>query len=190
MLSDVPVLIAEQRQVESWKYDIQRNHQYTCRLCGVFSYICVFSEDNHCIANINLNSLMQFFPNTHISSSYSNHVLSHCATLDVVDMEYRAYKMLSRRAARLLNVCFVNGENTPVKGMLSGINPWNSEINLLRPEKHDDVIKWKHFCCCWPFVRGIHRLLPAQRPVTRSFGVFFDLRLNKRLSKQWWDWRF
>ena len=25
---------------------------------------------------------------------------------------------------------------------------------------------------------------PAQRPVTRSFGVFFDLRLNKRLSKQ------
>ena len=25
--------------------------------------------------------------------------------------------------------------------------------------------------------------LPAQRPVTRSFDVFFDLRLNKRLSK-------
>ena len=30
---------------------------------------------------------------------------------------------------------------------------------------------------------------PAQRPVMRSFDVFFDLRLNKRLSKQsrgWW----
>ena len=26
----------------------------------------------------------------------------------------------------------------------------------------------------------------AQRPVTRRFDVFFDLRLNKRLSKQWW----
>ena len=25
---------------------------------------------------------------------------------------------------------------------------------------------------------------PAQKPVTRSFDVFFDLRLNKRLSKQ------
>ena len=25
---------------------------------------------------------------------------------------------------------------------------------------------------------------PAQRPVTRSFDVFFDLRLNQRLSKQ------
>ena len=30
----------------------------------------------------------------------------------------------------------------------------------------------------------------AQRPVTRSFGVFFDLRLNKRLSKQSWGWWF
>ena len=29
---------------------------------------------------------------------------------------------------------------------------------------------------------------PAQRPVTRSCGVFFDLRLNKRLSKQSGDW--
>ena len=29
---------------------------------------------------------------------------------------------------------------------------------------------------------------PAQRPVTRSFDVFFDLRLNKLLSKQWWGW--
>ena len=37
---------------------------------------------------------------------------------------------------------------------------------------HDDVIKWKHW------------------PVTRSFDVFFDLRLNKRLSKQSWDWWF
>ena len=32
--------------------------------------------------------------------------------------------------------------------------------------------------------------LPAQRPVTRSFDVFFDLRLNKRLSIQSWDWWF
>ena len=30
------------------------------------------------------------------------------------------------------------------------------------------------------------RWIPAQRPVTRNFHVFFDLRLNKRLSKQSW----
>ena len=29
---------------------------------------------------------------------------------------------------------------------------------------------------------------PAQRPVTRSFDVFFDLRQNKRLSKQLGCW--
>ena len=32
--------------------------------------------------------------------------------------------------------------------------------------------------------------LPAQRPVTRSFDIFFDLPLNKRLSKQSWGWWF
>ena len=52
---------------------------------------------------------------------------------------------------------------------------WNSS--------HDDVIKWRHFPRYWPFVRGIHR-----SPV--MFDVFFDLRLNKRLSKQWWGWWF
>ena len=31
---------------------------------------------------------------------------------------------------------------------------------------------------------------PTQRPVTRSFDVFYDLRLNKRLSKQSWGWWF
>ena len=31
---------------------------------------------------------------------------------------------------------------------------------------------------------------PSQRPVMRSFDVFFDLRLNTRLSKQSWGWWF
>ena len=35
-----------------------------------------------------------------------------------------------------------------------------------------------------------HRWIPTQRPVMRSFGVFFDLRLNERLSKQSWGWWF
>ena len=50
-----------------------------------------------------------------------------------------------------------------------------------------DVIKWKHFPRYWPFARGIHRWpvdSPSQRPATRCFEVFFDLRPNKRFSKQ------
>ena len=31
---------------------------------------------------------------------------------------------------------------------------------------------------------------PSQRPVTRNFDGFFDIRLNKRLSKQSWCWWF
>ena len=49
---------------------------------------------------------------------------------------------------------------------------------------YDEIIQWKRFPRYWPFVRGI-----PQRPVTQSFDVFFDLRLNKRLSKpsrRWW----
>ena len=49
---------------------------------------------------------------------------------------------------------------------------------------HDDVIKWKHFLCYWLFTGEF----PAQRPVTRSFDIFFDLCPNRRLSKQSWRW--
>ena len=53
---------------------------------------------------------------------------------------------------------------------------------------HDGVIKWKHFPRYWSFVCVGNSLVtgefPSQRPVTRSFNIFFDLTLNKRLSKQ------
>ena len=55
---------------------------------------------------------------------------------------------------------------------------------------HDDVIKWKHFPRCWPLVRGIPGEFPTKRPVTRSFDVYFNVRPNKRLSKQSWGWWF
>ena len=57
---------------------------------------------------------------------------------------------------------------------------------------HDDVIKWKHFPRYWPLCGEFTGPgeFPAQWPVTRSFDVFFDLRLNKRLSKQPWGWWF
>ena len=47
---------------------------------------------------------------------------------------------------------------------------------------YDDVIKWKKIrvtglCAGNSPVNGE---FPSQRPMTPSFGVFFDLRLNKR----------
>ena len=63
----------------------------------------------------------------------------------------------------------------------------NNNVTTTGAISHDDVMKWKHFPRHWPFVRGIHRssLNSPQRPVTWSFDVFFDLRLNQELSKQW-----
>ena len=59
-------------------------------------------------------------------------------------------------------------------------------------EYHDDVIKWKHFPRRWPYVRGIHRSAvnsPHKSQWRGAFYVFFDLHLDKQLSKQsqrWW----
>ena len=57
-------------------------------------------------------------------------------------------------------------------------------------DDHDDVIRWKYallaLCEGNSPVTGE---FPTQRPVTRSFDVFFELCLTKRLSKQprgWW----
>ena len=56
----------------------------------------------------------------------------------------------------------------------------------------DDVIKWKHFPRYRPFVRGIHRsrwIPRTKASYAELWCFFFDLSLNKRLSKQsrgWW----
>ena len=36
---------------------------------------------------------------------------------------------------------------------------WSWRRNPWGPYPHDDVIKWKYFPRCWPFLRGIHRSL-------------------------------
>ena len=67
-----------------------------------------------------------------------------------------------------------------VVSFISNSNPW-----------------WRHqmetFSASLAFCAGnspVTGEFPEQRPVSRSFDVFFDLRLNKRLSKQSWDWWF
>ena len=52
---------------------------------------------------------------------------------------------------------------------------------------HDDIIKWKHFPRNWPFHRS--RWFPRTKASDAELWCFFDLSLNKRLSKQslgWW----
>ena len=93
---------------------------------------------------------------------------------------------------------FIMGIPIPIiRCFLSVKRPRSSSITF-----HDGVIKWKHFSRYWPFVRGIQwkhfsRYWPFVRGIHRSavnsprnLDVFFDLRLNKRVSKQPWGWWF
>ena len=50
-----------------------------------------------------------------------------------------------------------------------------NDIEIPQLRDNDDVIKWKHFPRCGPF-------FPSQRLVTRSFDIFFDLRLKQTVE--------
>ena len=84
-----------------------------------------------------------------------------------------------KRNYKLPNVkCICKCTNVPRDGFVSPIH---------LKHIHDDVIEWKHFRATVPLCGEFagHRWIPRKkRLVSRSFDVFFDLRLNKRLS---WD---
>ena len=57
--------------------------------------------------------------------------------------------------------------------------------------------RWRHqmeafstLLALWVGKSPVTREFPSPRPVTWSFDVFFDLHLNKQLSKQSWGWWF
>ena len=76
--------------------------------------------------------------------------------------------------------CTVNNNNPASAGHVCVWDPW-----------------WRHpmqtFSALLAICAGnspVTGEFPAHRPVTQSFDIFFDLRLNKRLSKQSWGWWF
>ena len=63
--------------------------------------------------------------------------------------------------------------------------PWVATKGLWWKYNHDNVKKMETFSALLAICVGNSPVIgefPAQRPVTRSFDVFFD-RLNKRLSE-------
>ena len=113
------------------------------------------------------------FPHDHTFSNMCKNINHNCPDDKLV------YALLS---ARCLFKYFCN--TSTVAAFIRFIPVPNiPKMCYMMIDCHDDVIKWKHFPRYWPFVREIHRFT-SQRPVTRSFDVFFDRRLNKWLSKQ------
>ena len=95
-----------------------------------------------------------------------------------------AYKM---KFSFLLTVCISLICRRNYKGPKTG-DIMGARYKTCTTIYHDDAIKWKHFLWYWPLC-GEFTGLRWIPPVTRSFDVFFDLRLIKRLSKHsrgWW----
>ena len=66
-------------------------------------------------------------------------------------------------------------------------------FHSLSPSVHDDVIKWKYFPRCWPFVKGIHRS-PMDSPHKDQWDaeLWWFLwsapeQLNKQSSRWWFE---
>ena len=103
-----------------------------------------------------------------------------------------------RHSASYVASSIIGGNNNAHLGENRSIDTWRRHapktmilLVLYFIQSHDDVIKWKHFPRYWPLWGNspVTGESPSQRPVTRSLDVIFDLRLNKRLSKQscgWW----
>ena len=53
----------------------------------------------------------------------------------------------------------------------------------------NDVMTWKHFPRYCPYMRGIHRWTVDyihENPAIRSFGIFFEVNLNKQSIYRWY----
>ena len=96
----------------------------------------------------------------------------------------------------------------PVMTFSKFLSLWNNSVRFssnMASEVSWDIIAmlqsikpwWRHqiqtFSALLAICAGNSPVLgefPTQRPVTRSFDVYFDLRLNKWLCKQSWGWWF
>ena len=106
----------------------------------------------------------------------------------------------------LISRCCLTSIGIPIFNIKQSHDCLTFVMEILMPRKAVFILKWGP-------TSGIHMMMSsngnifrvtgplcgeftgpgefsAQRPVTRSFDVFFDLRLNKRLSKQPWGWWF
>ena len=64
---------------------------------------------------------------------------------------------------------------------------WKHTISSLENwqlEKHDDVIKWKHFPHYWPFMRGIHQSL-VDSPHKGQWRVALMISLISAWTNSW-----
>ena len=98
------------------------------------------------------------------------HIKYHLTTIFIFTRHFRPYAYIFKSLVTIFRNCTKNNNNA---FMMT-----SSNVNIFRVTGP----------LCGEFTSPGE--FPTHRPVTRSFNVFFDLRLNKRLSKQPWGWWF
>ena len=93
-------------------------------------------------------------------------------------------------------------QRNQIPGLQAQVDSYQQEKSRLETDLHNKrqelgKSRWRHqmetFSALLAICAGnspVTGEFPTQRPVMRSFDVFFNLRLNKRLSKQSWGWWF
>ena len=113
-------------------------------------------------------------------TSYECHIVSNHQKLNCM------FSGLLRVATKKISKLRITG---PMCGESTG-DWWHRSLPLSKSPVPPGAIKFvmtsrKHFPCYWAFAGNplVTGEFPSYRPVTRSFDDFFDLCLNKRLSK-------
>ena len=113
-------------------------------------------------------------------------------------MIIKAQHILSDVLTNVMKIIMDNNEKD--NHMVRSTNGWTNGWLVVPKKWNMYYSRWRHqmetssallpLCAGNSQITGDPPLPPhthTQRPVTRSFDVFFDMRLNKRLSKQgWW----
>ena len=82
---------------------------------------------------------------------------------------------LKIRGPRMYTPCLLHGRNESMANIIIA-----TRHGYMMPPSNGNILRVTG-PFCWEFTG--HRWIPSPRSVTWSFAVFFDLRLNKRLSR-------
>ena len=108
-------------------------------------------------------------------------------TLSNFDMSHIPKDTASRAMINTGNAHMSNIAMEPIASELGASVAGTSSTGP--PTSKENASSWRHQ---WKYIRvtgpfcGVSGEFPSERPVARSFDIFFDLCMNKRLSKQSW----
>ena len=165
--------------VQFWMDSFHIRHIWSLPWEGV-SRVMLFDLELYLECRSAVNLLQNYWNISHLVASTPQHVQLWMASFHIFLNVVLASAGYSQMGALLDLSCYRYAAATRVTDTLmtdNRISWWCHEI-----ETYSALLA---LCAGISTVIGE---LPSQRPVTRSFVVFFHLCLNKRLSKQSWGW--